>query len=178
MLTHRRQELYALGILYDDDDVDVEGVSVIEEPPPAFVIRPGRPRRSHRSAWEKLPLNTPFHDDTIAPHAPQPLSFETLPIQHRSSTNSIHDATSPTPRPSLPSIATSISALESIPELPDSHHAGDWTFVHAADASQQQQYAPASSTPASEPETWILLGDDSQQTPSPAEVPLCEPLAR
>ena len=168
MLTHPRQELYALGILYDDEDEDAEGASVIEEPPPAFVIRPGRPRRSRRAAWEMVPLDAPFHDlkndAAIASAAPHPLSFDQLPIQHRASTNSIHAATSPTLRQSLPPMATTISALESIPELRDSPSAGDWTLVHAADASQQQQqkqHALASSTPASEPETWILLGDDS-----------------
>jgi hypothetical protein len=162
MLTHPGQELYALGILRDNDEA--EGTSVAEESPPAFVIRPGRSRRPRHAVPGKLPVDGSFYirnSDTIVA-ASMPLSYQS-PIQHRVSTSSINYDI---PQQSLPPlVTTTISATASIPELLDtlsSPDAEDWMLVHTVDAEQQQQqHALASSTSPSEPETWILLGDDS-----------------
>lgn len=159
MLTHPRQELFALGIPRGDGD-DTDTSVDEEERAPAFVIRYRKPRRSRRSAWEKLSIDTPFYElrdkAANAPRTPPSLSRQS-PIQHRaSSDNPINNDTSILQQ-SLPPT----SVLESIPEssyyfldTPSSPSIGDWTFVHTA------QHAPAS-TPPSEPETWILLSDDS-----------------
>jgi len=82
MLTHPGQELYALGILCDNEGA--EGTSVVEESPPAFVIRPGRSRRPRHSVPGKLPVDGSFYirnSDTIVA-ANMPLSYQS-PIQHR-----------------------------------------------------------------------------------------------
>lgn len=164
MLTHTRQELHSMGILYDDEDV--AGTSVNEmQTTPAFVIRPGKPRHTRHSAWEKLSLDISFYNlrdhAATAPTTPPSFSCQSL-IQHRpipnSNSNSINDNT-PTIPQSLP--PSSPSALESIPESRESFDTplrspsiGDWTFVHTT------PYTPVASAPPSEPETWILLGDD------------------
>ena len=76
MLTHPRQELFRLGILYDhekdivQDSLDESSTNtvscnVLSTICPLFVVRPGRPKRSPRhfrsnSAWRSLPLYLSF----------------------------------------------------------------------------------------------------------------------
>lgn len=159
MLTHPGQELYALGILHDNEEA--KGNSVVEEPPPAFVIRPGRSRRPRYSLPGELPVDSSFYirnSDTAIAAGISPLFYQS-PIQHRASTNSINNDT---PQQSLPTISATTSNAELLDSL-SSPDAEDWMLVHTADAEpqQQQQHALASSISPSEPETWILLGDDS-----------------
>ena len=171
MLTHPRQELYALGILYDDGHANANAYATsIEEvePPPAFVIRPGRPRRHghRRPARERLSLDSSFdfsNIDALIAEAESSTSYIS-PIQHRTNTSTVL-INKDTQLQSLPPSTTIISTMQSVPAFPDcppSPLAGDWTVLHTADADeQQQQHAQSSPTPPSEPETWILLGDDS-----------------
>jgi len=124
MLTHHRQVLYAMGILYSQEYHSIEPSSA-----PAFIIRPGRSRRSRRSAWQNMPPYLSFdlsNDSTIPP----------TPIDHH---------------PSPPGLSTPLSLPPAI--IPPLSTPGDWTFIHHA--------APHPASPASEPETWILLSDDS-----------------
>jgi hypothetical protein len=162
-----------MGILYSDGDA-AGALIAKEQPAPAFVIRPGKPRSSRRSKWVKVALDTPFYDlitdDAIAPTTP-PFSYQP-PIQHRANPNSINNDLTTIPQ-SLPPINNDLTtipqslpptsaSLESITESPEffdplsSPSTGDWTFVHHA-----AQHTAASSAPPTEPETWILLGDDS-----------------
>lgn len=166
MLTHPLQELHSMGILYDDEDAASASVDKIQQTP-AFVIRPNKPRNTRRSSWEKLSFDISFFDirnhAAIAPTTTPSLARQSL-IQHpaisNSNSNWIHDD-APTIPQSLP--LSSPSALEPIPEscepfdipLPSPPSIGDWTFVHAA------QHTPVTFAPPSDPETWILLDDDS-----------------
>lgn len=148
-----------MGILYSDGDA-AGALIAKEQPATAFVIRPGKPRSSRRSTWVKVALDTPFYDlitdDAIAPTTP-PLSYQP-PIQHRANPNSINNDLTTIPQ-SLPPTSAPLESITESPEFLDplpSPSTGDWTFVHHA-----AQHTAASSASPSEPETWILLGDDS-----------------
>jgi hypothetical protein len=143
-----------MGILYSDGDA-AGALTAKEQPAPAFVIRPGKPRSFRRSTWVKVSLDTPFYDlindDAIAPTY-QP------PIQHRANPTSINNDLTTIPQ-SLPATSAPLESITESPEFLDplpSPSTGDWTFVHHA-----AQHTAASSASPSEPETWILLGDDS-----------------
>jgi len=160
MLTHPCQELYRLGILFDDDDFESNANGVTqalpEQPPPTFVIRPGRLRPSRRrSTWRSLQLHLSLSDlrgDTdISRLMSQPDPSPT--IQHRSTNKCTLPTSVSFPSPmngtplSLPPIPT--SALQS-----SSHNSSsEWTFINIPTPSQDPN-------PPSEPETWILLSDD------------------
>jgi hypothetical protein len=169
MLTHPRQELYRLGILFHGQDTaQDESNSVAREVPaqqsaPIFVIRPSRPiRRTRRSTWQSLSLYLSLSDLSsdvdIARLLCPPISH-TPAIQH-------HDIS---PIPIITDIPQSLPpppALESMhgPLLDNiissssphyDFNSGDWTFIDAA------YHTPQISTPSSEPEAWILLSDDS-----------------
>lgn len=171
------QELYRLGILYNDNEDLAQNSSdantiacdvPIEPSVPMFIFRQGKPRRSRRrSNWRSLPLYlslSSLSDDADIARLLSPSPFPT--IQHRLST--------PTPSHFQTDIPQSLPppALEfphhndndnddtiSIP--PPSQHTildfncipGDWTFIHT------QHPTNPSPTPSSEPETWILIDD-------------------
>lgn len=161
MLTHSRQELYRMGILYygtirEEND----SVGCVIQSTQMFFLRPNKPdRRTRGSTWRKLPLCLSLLDlsrdsditgSLIPSISPKPT------IQHRDFSSTITGI--------LQSLPTT-SALESTDEVLDTasnlsisfdfFDSGDWTFIGTA-----PQTAPCSS-PSSEPETWILLSDDS-----------------
>jgi len=167
MLTHPRQELYRLGILYHDkDSAQEESESVRIEVPsyPVFFLRASKPRQhAHRSTTRRTqPLYLSMSDlsrDADIARLFSPSSTQTQTIQHRDTTMT----------PSIPQSLPPTSALES---THGSHHllnntvsnsslsfdfinSGDWTLIGTAPQT------PLVSTPSSEPETWILLSDDS-----------------
>jgi hypothetical protein len=174
MLTHPRQELFRLGILYNnDEDIAQDSKSntvacdiPVEQSVPMFVIRHGKPCRSRRrSTWRSLPLylslSTLTEDADIA-RLLSPSTPHTPTIQHR-------DTSIPTPTttdiplslpapPALESTHKSEHLLDNTVQSPHSFdlNSGDWTFITTPHTT------PLVSTPsASEPETWILLSDDS-----------------
>jgi len=160
MLTLSRQELYRMGILYKDEDtVHRESNSValdvpVQQSAPLFVIRPSRPRkRSHCSTWRNLPLYLSLSDLStdadIARFLSPPISY-TSTIQHR------NILTTDIPQSLPPNSASGSSHL--LDNISLSHldfNSGDWTFISTP------PHTPLVSSPSSEPETWILLSDDS-----------------
>jgi len=163
-----------MGILYHDaDTVQEESNSVaidilIQQSVPMFVIRSSKPSRSskraRRSTWRNLPLYLSLSDlsndpDIVRLLSP-PISYIST-IQHRDSITPDVNTLQSLPPPSAfkESLHGSIHLLDntvsisspSILEL----NAGDWTFIDT------EQHTPQISTPSSEPETWILLSDDS-----------------
>jgi len=176
MLTHPRQELYRLGILYDhekdiaqdsldESSTNTASCNVLSTICPLFVIRPGRPKRSPRhfrssSAWRSLPLYLSFsglsEDAEIArllsPEPSIPPSIPSSTIQHRPSFP-INKFPTPVPPQSLPPQ----QALE-LPSLLFIDNNSEWTFITTPTTNTQTSQP---STPLSEPEAWILLSDDS-----------------
>jgi hypothetical protein len=178
MLTHPVQELFRLGVLYNEDEditFDSEPNNVECDVPiqivPTFIIRPARKsRRSRRSRWQTLPLHLSFSGlskdaDILRLLSPSPCPEPT--IQHRILPGT-HDIDIPQslPAPSaLFSPGSSVSSPlftcahiydddtpPSSPSfLPDEN---DWTFLpppltqHTHDTS-----------PNSNPDPWILIDD-------------------
>jgi len=149
-----------MGILYDnDEDGAHEGENSVarglplEHAAPPFVIRQGKPRRTRRSKWSYLRLYLSFSDFSthadIARLLSLPSNSHTPTIQHR--WVSLTPITTDILPQSLPPSALS-PVIPSSPAL--DCNSGDWTVINATQT-------PESSTPCSEPETWILLGDDS-----------------
>jgi hypothetical protein len=149
-----------MGILYKDEDtVQLESNSVardvpVQQPAPLFVIRPSRrPRkRTHRSMWRNLPLYLSLSDlstDTDIIRLLSPSTLYTSTIQHRETLTDIAQSLPPT---------LALGSSHFLDNISLSHHdfdSGDWTFIHTA------PHDPLVSSPSSEPETWILLSDDS-----------------
>jgi hypothetical protein len=160
MLTHPRQVLYAMGILYDDavaaeDEPDT--VTCEDSARPMFVFRPGRPRRSRKPKLKRLSSfylpRFDFETDSDIAHALS-VSIPHLTIQHRDLATPIIDDI-PQSLPTDHAHLMDNTHLISTPGLTSPHNevTGDWTFIHTA-------HGPSDS-PASEPETWIILSDDS-----------------
>jgi len=160
MLTHPCQDLYRMGILYHDDESvqaqdesnSVECEIPVEQIAPAFVLRPSRRSRNLRQRQLQLFLSCTDlgADSEIA----RLLSPSRQTIQHR------HNISTPISI-DIPQSLPPHSALESAHGISNSHFLdpaifdsalGDWTFI-------QPNSRP--DTPLSEPETWILLSDDS-----------------
>lgn len=157
-----------MGILYHDENVQEEPNSVACDIPstPMFFLRPSKSsRRTRRSKLRDLPLYLSMsdlsHDADIARLLSSSISH-TQTIQHRD--------VSPSPlMTDIPQSLPPASALEfthgSTRFLDDTISnstlafdfpiSGDWTFIGTA------PHTPLVSTPSSEPETWILLSDDS-----------------
>jgi hypothetical protein len=139
--------LFAMGILYDNEET-IEPGTPVDQSSPMFVIRPyRRPKRSRRSTWRPLPLNLSVsglsNDADIAR-----LLF---PCTSNTQTTPNHDLPIPIPPLSLPQLLE--SHLMPISSSPLDLHSGDWTFVNTDTLDV--------STPSSEPETWITVNDDS-----------------
>lgn len=168
MLTHiLRQELYRLGILYNDSDdlvQDSESNTIacdvsVESPIPTFIIRQGKPRRSRRRLnWHSPPLylslSSLSDNADIARFSTRSPLIPT--IQHPTNTPS----QAKNPRQSLPPSAFETShhlditvSISSRPHILDLNSIEDWTFITTA------HHAKQSPTPSSEPETWILIDD-------------------
>ena len=155
----------------------------VERPAPFFILRPGKPRRSRKQSsliWRPLILHLPvssLSDDFDIVRLSSSLSH-TPKIQHRGTTlpkslsaTLVIDMHIPQSLPPTKALEfASGSTLECLTPntlinesfLPCSNpasldlNAGDWTFVNTPNPT------PRTSTPSSEPETWILI-DDSKQ---------------
>lgn len=142
MLTHLCQELYRLGILYDEDNIaESNTVSCdvpIEQSVPMFILRHGKPRRStRRSTPRSLPLLLSFSDLSddadIARLLSSPLPHKST-IQHRITIRSpppisdIPQSLPPSPASALPVLSTSPNDTIS---LHDDSPSEDWTFITA-----------------------------------------------
>ena len=171
MLTHPVQELYRRGILYDDSKTAEPSAM---EPPPLYILRQVKPRRSRRRpTWQSIPLYlslSNLRDDNDIARLLSPQS--TTNIQHRPSHVLVKETplSLPTSSASALSSSSSLSAhgssdlnfLETTSLPSHSLEPEDWTFI----TTQQNTTSDSLSSPASEPETWILLSDDLQQIDS------------
>lgn len=167
-----------MGILYEDENIahDSESNTVVcdvpvEQSVPMFIVRHGKPRRSRRrSTWRSLPLYLSFSDltsDAEIARLLSPSNSHTPTIQHRDLTigipthiNTDIDTIIPQSLPPTPAFSGSMHGLNPIDNTPVSplnsilaQHTGDWTFITAT------HNTPGTSTPLSEPETWILIDD-------------------
>jgi len=165
-----------MGILYDNKDEEntVACEAPIEQTPPMFILRHRKPKRSRRrSTWHSLPLYLSFsslEDDADIAQLLSP-SITTTPtpmtIQHREHpstpistdipqslppTSALESATIHGSPHLLPNAPVRASQPHSLPLSVDG-----WEFINTPQARQD----PHTSTPISEPETWILLSDDS-----------------
>jgi hypothetical protein len=178
MLTHARQELYRMGILYDNKDEDntVTCEVPFEQAPPVFILRHRKAKRSRRrSTWRSLPLYLSFSslgDDADIARLLSPSITDTptpMTIQHRELPSTpistdIPQSLPPTPALESATIHGSSHLLPNTPiEVSQPHSLSlnttvdGWEFINTPHAHQD----PHTSTPISEPETWILLSDDS-----------------
>jgi len=138
-----------MGILYDEDNT-VACELPSEQAPPIYIIRHRKPRRSRRRSLRSLPLYLSFSslgDDADIARLLSPSISNTptpMTIQHREL-----PSTPITNTPlSLPDVNGSLS-------FPDTTLDG-WEFI-----TTPQHHTDPQPSPASEPETWILLSDDS-----------------
>jgi len=160
MLTHLRQELYRLGILYNDEDNIQDSESNItlcdvplEQSVPMFILRHKQPKRSRRRPVQSspLPLYLSFSclsDDSDIARLLSPSVSHTPTIQHR-------EITLPTPTLSLPptlALESSIHFFDNTPVISTTPHliTEDWTFINTG------HHTPTA-TPSSEPEAWVLI---------------------
>jgi hypothetical protein len=182
MLTHPRQELYRMGILYNNDDIaqDSQPNLVLCDVPvqqtvPMFIIRHGKPKRSRRrSTWRALPLSLSFSglsEDADIARLSSPSTTSPIPtIQHRTKIPlmPLLNIDIPQSLPGPPSPALGSGSLHgshfldnttfsiSIPaprSFETTSNSGDWTLI------QTPRHHSTSTTPSSEPETWILIDD-------------------
>jgi hypothetical protein len=167
MLTHLRQELYRLGILYNDEDNIQDSESNItlcdvplEQSVPMFILRHKQPKRSRRRPVRSspLPLYLSFSclsDDSDIARLLSPSVSHTPTIQHREVTHSIPTSTASgidTPQ-SLPlALESSIHFLNNTPIISTTPHiiTDDWTFINTG-------HNTPTATPSSEPEAWVLI---------------------
>ncbi|KAI9048961.1 hypothetical protein LZ554_006810 [Drepanopeziza brunnea f. sp. 'monogermtubi'] len=166
-------ELRRLGILYNtNDDLAPEDESntvacgvPVESPPPMFILRHGKPRRSQRPSTLRpillhLPLSFLTDDDV---NIPRLLSLPASPspcpptIQHRADTlPPLDPPLQSLPPPHLIRNDTTIPIPPSSVSVPDSD-LGDWTFITTSHPHPHS--SRSRSSPPSEPETWILIDD-------------------
>ncbi|KAL2074756.1 hypothetical protein VTL71DRAFT_8535 [Oculimacula yallundae] len=155
-------ELYQLGILYNDNDdlaQDTESNTIacdvpIQQSVPMFIFRQGKPRRSRRrSNWRSIPLYLSLSSLSDDADIARLLTLPPTPtIQHRL-------ISTPMDIPqSLPPLALEFPNHDNTISMSSPHqfhdfNSGDWTFIHTPD------HADLSTTPFSEPETWILIDD-------------------
>ncbi len=150
---------------------------------PIFVFRHGNPRRSRRrSTWRSsLPLYlsfsslsddidiTRFLSPSTTPNDPPTIQHRDIPFCEKPQITDIPQSLPLTSSAllaahgSVPS-SISISNIDntaisiSSPSTPSLEtQVGDWTFINTT----QHNVTPQTTTPSSEPETWILLSDDS-----------------
>jgi hypothetical protein len=180
MLTHPCQELKAMGILHDSKDQEnkVACEVPLEQASPMFILRHRKPKPRRRSTWRSLPLYLSFSslgdDADIArllspsisnPQTPMTIQHHELPPTPN--TTDIPQSLPPTPALESASVIGSEHLIPNTPiEISQTHSlplntTGDWEFIN----TPQHHSDPQTSTPLSEPETWILLGDDLQQIP-------------
>ncbi|KAF4637896.1 hypothetical protein G7Y89_g169 [Cudoniella acicularis] len=173
MLTHPRQELYRMGILYDVEDVAQQSNAIASEVPfqqasPLFIPRQRKPRPSRRrSTWRSLPLYlslSNLKDDAdiarfLSPTAP-PTSIQhrkhKVPLPQPLSLD-IPQSLPPVAAPALTESPTNIFPNTPISTSPTTYF-NDWEFINNISTPT---HPPETITPSSEPETWIFLSDDS-----------------
>ena len=159
---------------------------------PAFSTRQVNSRRlRRRPTWQGLPLKlslSNLRDDYdialllspvygLLPSVPSNVETEQCQAPPTYSADESFKSQQSLPElsvslPTLVSSPTTTSVEElsiSLPQssiLPLSLMHEDWTFITPKTSLQELTYPSIASTPFSEPETWILLGDDLQQTAS------------
>lgn len=161
-----------MGILYESKHKD--NTVACEVPSgnasPMFVLRHRKPRRSRRrSAWRSLPLYLSFSslgDDADIARLLSPSIASTptsITIQHRELPSTPNPTDIPQSLPPTPALVlgsqhfVSTTPIELEHFLPDNPTIDDWEFITTPPTHQN----PHPTTPLSEPETWIFLGDDS-----------------
>jgi hypothetical protein len=174
------QELYRMGIMYDDDEdiaQNSQSNTVLCDIPvqplvPTYIIRHGKPKRSQRrSARRSLPLYLSFSglsDDADIARLLFSTTTLTPKIQHRTKIPLMSiNTNTPQSLPAPPLSAFGSGSYHgshflnnttfsvSIPphSFENDPNSGDWTFI------QTTHHDSTSSTPISEPETWILIDD-------------------
>jgi hypothetical protein len=166
MLTHLRQELYRLGILYNDEDNIQDSESNItlcdvplEQSVPIFTLRHKQPKRSRRRPVRSspLPLYLSFSclsDDSDIARLLSPSVSHTPTIQHRDITLPTSTASgidTPQSLPPTSALESSIHFLDNTPITSTPHLIReDWTFINTG------HHTPTA-TPSSEPEAWVLI---------------------
>ncbi|RDL40447.1 uncharacterized protein BP5553_00426 [Venustampulla echinocandica] len=175
-------ELYRLGILYDNVEDTTQDKSVVcevplEQPSPLFTLRYRKSSRNsrrnrRRSQRSSLPLylslsNLKDDADIVRLLSPSTSTTATKPpIQHRAVPATPPpislDIPQSLPVAAVPALEESIHSsvphfLDNTSILPTPHenHVSDWEFIMINNDATLQ-----TTTPSSEPETWILLGDD------------------
>ena len=166
-----------MGILYDNkyEENIVAREVPSEQASPMFILRHRKSKPRRRSTWRSLPLYLSFSslgDDADIARLLSPSISNPLPpitIQHHEHFTS--PITTDIPQSLPPTSALESSSINgsqhvtpnSSIETPHTHSlllnttGDDWEFIN----TPQHNREPHTSTPASEPETWILLGDDS-----------------
>jgi hypothetical protein len=175
-----------MGILYKDSSgitpdpssntISCE-VPVEQNTSPMFVFRYGKPRRP--LTWRSsLPLYlsfsslsddidiTRFLSPSTTPNEPPTIQHRDIPSREKPQTTDIPQSLPLTSSALLaahgevPSILNSDNTANPIPisspSTPSLDQLGDWTFINTTPHRTTQI-----ATPSSEPETWIILSDDS-----------------
>lgn len=164
-----------MGILYDNkNEENVVACEVpLEQESPMFILRHRKPKPRRRSTWRSLPLYLSFSslgdDADIARLLSPSISNSPMTIQHHElstspNTTDIPQSLPPPPALESASVHGSQHSISNTPiEIPQTHSlplnttGDDWEFIN----TPQHHSDPHTATPLSEPETWILLGDDS-----------------
>jgi hypothetical protein len=164
MLTHLRQELYRLGILYNDED-NIQDPELyitlcdvpLEQSVPIFILRYKQPKRSRRRPVRSspLPLYLSFSclsDDSDIARLLSPSVSHTPTIQHREITLPTSIASVIQSLPPTLALESSIHFLDNTPIISTTPHliTEDWTFINTG------HHTPTA-TPSSEPEAWVLI---------------------
>jgi hypothetical protein len=160
MLTHpSRQELYRLGILHDgaSSNHNLE----VSQQSPLFTIRTRKRRapKRQRSIWVSLPLHLSLSSLSDDYQIKKLISTNTTTIntiQHRRPVPQIHIPVDPPQSlpAATPALGESHTSSAIISSIQSSYQ--DWEIINPS-----SQPPTPSTDGLSEPETWILLSDDS-----------------
>ena len=160
-----------MGILYDNKDEDNKAACAVplEQAPPTFILRHRKPKRSRqRSTWRSLPLYLSFSslgDDAdiarlLSPsisNTPTPMTIQHRELPSTPISTDIPQSLPPTPALESATVHNTPIEISQPHSLPLNTTVDGWEFINTPHAHQD----PHTSTPISEPETWILLSDDS-----------------
>ncbi|PBP22725.1 hypothetical protein BUE80_DR006396 [Diplocarpon rosae] len=161
------QELYRLGVLYNNNDDLVRGYEPnaiacyvpVMPTVPIVGLRYSKPKHpQRRSTWRSLPIYPPLSLSSRSDDADiLRLSSQASPIP-TIRPRKLTPVCTNLPLQSLPPPAPEPQFLDDLVSVSSSRHlldltAGDWTLIHTP------HHADSSLTPPSEPETWVLIDD-------------------